>query len=168
MEPGKTSAVGAPRIFVGGIGLPWRRDLDIGRLLVGELAEESWSENVTVEDLSYSAHRVMHTLQAANPDRLVLVGSVSRGVDPPGTIRRYVPALDFDDDDVIAMLGEAVGGIIDLDHTLIVNDYFGALPPDTVVIEIETGDEAFGVGYSEAVEASLPEVRERVIAEIRR
>jgi hypothetical protein len=67
---------------------------------------------------------------------------------------------------VIAMLGEAVGGVIDLDHTLVVNQFFGALPDDTVVIEIESGDEAFGLGYSEAVEAALPALRAAILSEI--
>lgn len=154
------------KVMVGGIGLPWRRDLDIGRLLVGEIVGEEWAQGVLVEDLSYSAHRVMHTLQIHQPDKLILVGSVSRGVDPPGTIRRYKPQLEFTDEDVVAMLGEAVGGIIDLDHMLIVNDYFGTLPEDTVVIEIETGDEAFGVGYSTEVDAAIPEVRDLIKAEV--
>jgi hydrogenase maturation protease len=152
----------ARRVMVGGIGLPWRRDLDIGRMLIAELE----TLPVIVEDLSYSAHRVMHTLQEHEPDRLILVGSAHRGSDPPGTIRTYRPNHDFTDDDVIAMLGEAVGGVIDLDHTLVVNQFFGALPDDTVVIEIESGDEAFGLGYSEAVEAALPALRAAILSEI--
>ncbi len=152
--------------MVGGIGLPWRRDLDIGRMLIGEMELDIREGSVIVEDLSYSAHRVMHTLQEHQPDRLILVGSMHRGSDPPGTIRTYRPTADFTEDDVIAMLGEAVGGIIDLDHTLVVNQYFGALPEDTVVIEIETGDEAFGVRYSDEVEAALPAIRAAVMAEI--
>ena len=151
-------------ILIGGIGLPWRRDLDIGRLLIGELAGEVIGPDVVVEDLSYSAHRVMHTLQEHEPQRLILVGSMARGVDPPGTIRAYRPDLDFTDDDVIAVLGEAVGGIIDIDHTLIVNAYFGALPDDTIVIEVETGDDAFGTGYSAAVDAAIPALRQAVVS----
>lgn len=72
-----------PRVLIGGVGLPWRRDLDLGRLLIAEMESADWPEGVVVEDLSYSAHRVMHTLQALKPDKLVLVGATSKG-RPPG------------------------------------------------------------------------------------
>ncbi len=159
-------APGAPRVLIGGIGLPWRRDLDLGRLLAAELADEDWPSDVMVEDLSYSAHRVMHTLQEIRPARLVLVAATSRG-DPPGTLRRYRPGTDpIDPEDLAARMAESVGGVIDLDHTLIVNLHFGTLPADTVVIEIEAGDESFGVGYSGDVEDALARLREVVRAEV--
>lgn len=147
------------RVLVGGIGLPWRRDLDLGRMLIGELAESEWPAGVVVEDLSYSAHRIMHTLQAMEPERLILIAATIRDEFEPGTVRRYQPDDSaIDPDDLVARLGESVGGVIDLDHTLIINRHFGTLPADTVVIEIVIADPAFGVGYSEEVDAVLPQV----------
>ncbi len=158
----------SPRVVVGGIGLPWRRDLDLGRVLVEQLSGEPWPEDVIVEDLSYSAHRVMHRLQELRPDRLILVGAVERGGEP-GSIRRCpVDPTPPDHDDVVARMGESVGGVIDLDHILVVNRYFGALPPDTVVIEVESGDQAFGVGYSPAVARSIPQVVAAIREEVNR
>lgn len=145
-----------PRVLVGGVGIPWRRDLDLGRLLIAESGLDGFSPDVVFEDLSYSAHRVMHTLQALNPKKLVLVGATERG-RRPGSVVRYrvdeLPALS--EEDVVARLGESVGGVIDLEHILVVNRWFGVLPDDTVVIEVETGDQSFGVGYSPEVEDSL-------------
>lgn len=147
------------RVLVGGIGLPWRRDLDLGRLLVEQLASADLGHGVTVEDLSYSAHRVMHTLEDLRPERLILVAATSRGREP-GEIVRY--PVDFsvpvDPDDVAIRLGESVGGVIDLDHILVVNRHFETLPRDTVVIEIEAGDESFGTGFSGPVEAVVPRI----------
>ncbi len=147
------------KVVIGGVGLPWRRDLDLGRLLLDELGGIAWPDGVMVEDLSYSAHRVMHTLEELAPEKLVLVGGTSRG-RPPGTVTRWRvdPAEAADEDDVAARLGESVGGIIDLDHVLVVNRHFGALPADTVVIEVEVGDESFGTGYSPRVEAAIPDI----------
>jgi hydrogenase maturation protease len=156
-------------VLVGGIGLPWRRDLDLGRMLIGDLAEASWPAGVVVEDLSYSAHRIMHTLEALRPERLVLVAATVREGEEAGAVRRYRPDDgDVDPDDLIARLGESVGGVIDLDHTLVVNRHFGTLPADTVVIEIVTGDDAFGVGYSAEVDAALPAVMQMVREEVLR
>lgn len=157
----------AAPILVGGIGLPWLRDLDFGTQFVKRVEHMDWPEGVVVEDLSYAAHRVMHRLQELLPGKVVLVGAMPREVDPPGTIRRY--PLDLTpppDDEVQERLAEAAGGIIDLDHTLAVCRYWKAFPPDTVVIEVEPADRAFGLGFSDEVEASVDPVLAMVREEV--
>jgi hydrogenase maturation protease len=158
-----------PVILVGGIGLPWLRDLDFGTQFVRRVASEVWPSGVVVDDLSYAAHRVLHRLQELAPERVVLLGAMPRGVDPPGTVRRYF--LDLTpppSDEVHQRLTEAVGGIIDLDHTLAVCRHWMAFPDDTVVIEVEPGDRAFGLGFSDPVEAVVDEVLAMVHEEVAR
>jgi hydrogenase maturation protease len=153
--------------LVGGIGLPWLRDLDFGTQFVRRMEGLEWPEGVVLEDLSYAAHRVLHTLQDIRPDKVVLVGAMPRDVDPPGTVRRY--PLDLtppSDEEVHDRLGEAVGGIIDLDHTLAVVRYWKGFPPDTVVIEVEPGDRSFGLGFSDEVEAVVDQVLALVREEV--
>jgi hydrogenase maturation protease len=157
----------ARQILVGGVGLPWLRDLDFGTQFIRRIADLDWPANVVVEDLSYAAHRVLHLLQETRPVKVILVGAMPRDVDPPGTIRRY--KLDLTpppDQEVIDRLGEAVGGIIDLDHTLAVIRYWKALPEDTVVIEIEPGDRSFGLGFSGEVEAAVETILDMVRQEV--
>ncbi len=154
----------AARVVVGGIGLPWLRDLDFGTQFIRRMEGISWPEGVVVEDLSYAAHRVLDTLRALHPTKVVLVGAMPRDVDPPGTVRRY--QLDLtppSEEEVHERLGEAVGGIIDLDHTLAVVRYWRGFPSDTVVIEVEPADRSFGLGFSDEVEA----VVDRVLAMVR-
>jgi hydrogenase maturation protease len=149
----------ARRILVGGVGLPWLRDLDYGTQFIRRIEGETWPEGVVVEDLSYSGHRVLHRLQEFRPHKVVLVGAMPRDVDPAGTIRRY--QLDLTppgDDEVAERLGEAIGGVIDLDHTLAIVRWGKGFPADTVVIEVEPGDRSFGLGFSEEVEASVDKV----------
>ena len=155
------------RVLVGGIGLPWLRDLDFGTQFIRRVEELDWPPDVVVEDLSYAAHRVLHRLQELRPEKVVLVGAMPRDVDPPGTIRRYV--LDLTppaEKDVADRLGEAVGGIIDLDHTLAVVRYWKGFPADTVVIGVEPGDRAFGLGFSAEVEAQVDAILAMVREEV--
>jgi hydrogenase maturation protease len=157
----------AARVLVGGVGLPWLRDLDFGTQFVRRVADMEWDEGVMVEDLSYAAHRVLHTLQMLQPDKVVLVGAMPRETDPPGTIRRYT--LDLtppDDEEVVDRLGEAAGGIIDLEHTLAVVRYWRGFPEDTVVIEVEPADKSFGLGFSDEVEAAVEPVLAMVREEV--
>jgi hydrogenase maturation protease len=158
-------------VLVGGVGLPWLRDLDFGTQWIRRVEHLSWPEGVVVEDLSYAAHRVLHRLQELEPDKVVLVGAMPRDVDPPGTVRRYL--LDLTPpppEEVHERLTEAVGGIIDLDHTLAVVRHWKGFPEGTVVIEVEPGDRSFGLGFTDEVEscvgAVLAMVREEVGAAV--
>ncbi|GAC1376508.1 MAG: hypothetical protein NVSMB4_05410 [Acidimicrobiales bacterium] len=153
--------------LVGGIGLPWMRDLDFGTQWIRRTEDHPWPEGVLVEDLSYAAHRVMDRLLEITPDKVILVSSYPRDIDPPGTIRCY--PLDLTpppDAEVHERLGEAAGGIIDLDHTLAVVRYFGGFPEQTVVIEVEPGDQTFGLGFTAEVEAAVAPVLALVLAEL--
>ncbi len=161
-EPGCT--------LVGGIGLPWLRDLDFGTNWLARAATLAWPDGIVLEDLSYAAHRVMHRLQELQPGRVVLLGCMPRGTGPPGTVRRYrlSEMPDPDPGEVHERLGEAVGGIVDLDHTLAVCRHWNALPDDTVVIEVEPADSGFGWGFSQPVEDAVDEVLGMVRHEVTR
>ena len=155
--------------MVGGIGLPWLRDLDFGTQWINRHIDEVWGDGVVLEDLSYAAHRVMHRLQELVPDRVILIGAMPRDVDAPGTVRHY--QLDLTpppDAEVHERLTEAVGGIIDLDHTLAVCRWGRVFPVDTVIIEVEPADRAFGLGFSDPVEAVVGDVTALVRAELGR
>ena len=167
MPPSFDGTDAARQILVGGVGLPWLRDLDFGTQFIRRISMEEWPANVVLEDLSYAAHRVLHLLQELRPAKVVLVGAMPRDIDPPGTIRRY--KLDLTpppDQEVVDRLGEAVGGIIDLDHTLAIIRYWKALPDDTVVIEVEPGDRSFGLGFSSEVEATVEPILAMVREEV--
>jgi len=156
-----------PVTLVGGIGLPWRRDLDFGTQWIRRVEGLEWPDHVVLEDLSYSGHRVLHRLQEIDPAKVVLVSSYPRGVDPPGTVRRYL--LDLtppDGTEVHERLTEAVGGVIDLDHTLAIVRYWNGFPVGTVVVEVEPGDQSFGLGFTDAVELAVETVLEMVRGEV--
>jgi hydrogenase maturation protease len=168
VRPGGSAGPGC--ILIGGIGLPWLRDLDFGTNWLARAAQLDWPEPVVLEDLSYAAHRVMHRLEELVPHRVILLGCMPRGQDPAGTIRRYrladVPPPD--PAEVHERLAEAVGGIIDLDHTLAVCRHWGVLPDDTVVIEVEPAERDFGWGFSEPVEEAVGTVVAMVREEVSR
>jgi hydrogenase maturation protease len=164
---GPTDNTAGGPVLVGGIGLPWLRDLDFGTQFIRRVEGLDWPEHVMVEDLSFAAHRALDRLREIEPSRVVLVGCMPREVDPPATIRRY--KLDLTpppDEEVHERMGEAAGGIIDLDHTLAVCRYWKGFPEDTVVIEIEPGDRSFGLGFSAEVEAVVDTVLAMVQEEV--
>ena len=143
------------RALVGGFGRPGMRDLDIGRPLVRYLESLTWGAGVVVEDLCYAAPLVLHRLQELEPAKVVLVGAALRG-GAPGALRRYPlrggpPRAE----QVQRSLEESVQGVVDIDHTLAIARHYGALPPETVIIEVEPADCSFGPGFSETLAASF-------------
>ena len=55
-------------------------------------------------------------------------------------------------------VAEAVTGVISLDNLLIIATYFGKLPREVIVIEVEAVDEGWGEGFTPHVEAAIPKV----------
>ena len=145
------------RAFVGGLGLPGLRDLDFGRHFIGYVQHLDWPEDVVVEDLPCAAPLALHRLQELAPAKVVLVTSAARASDPPGAIRRYKPGL-ASGADVHRHLTASLGGTASVDQTLSVIHHWGALPVDTVVLEVEPADTSVGLGFSEEIGATLDTV----------
>lgn len=156
-------------IVIAGVGNPWLGDLDFGPQFLRRYLDVDWPEGVHLVDGATAAHRFLHELQAIEPARVILVTAFPRG-DDPGTVRRYKVehTEELDPEDVAGRLGEAAGGVIDFDHTLIVARYYSALPDDTMAIEVEAVDESFGDTFSPDVEASFEPVLKMVWEEISR
>lgn len=150
--------LGAP-LLVGGFDRPWQRDLDFGSQFVCAAEDLDWPERIVVEDLSYSALHVVHRLEELRPAKVVLVAALPRGEDAPGTLRRYLLNTEPPPpDEVHGHLVEALGGEPDLDQTLAVARYWRALPPGSVIIEVEPRDTSLGPGLSEELATSIDRV----------
>jgi hydrogenase maturation protease len=163
---GSASSVASARILVGGVGYTNLRDRSFGPLLTERLSRRTWPSAVVVEDLSYGPIDVLFKLQAEpRPFKLgIFFGAVARG-RPPGSIDRRVwsaPTLSVDE--LQARIGEAVTGVVSLENLLQILSHFGALPEQTVVIEVEPeSEEAWGSEVSEPVSAALATVEESIV-----
>lgn len=151
------------RVLVAGVGYRNLRDHSVGVAVVDLLATRSWSGDVVVEDLSYGPVAVVQRLEDEPAERAftlaVFVGSVARGLRPPGTVTAYRwDGMLPDAEHVQAAVTEAVTGVIALDNTLIVARHFGALPAVVCVVEVEPEVEAFGDAFSPSVEAAFEPV----------
>lgn len=158
----------AVTVFVGGVSELFQGDLDLGRLAVARLWDDHPSANVLVEDLHYGAVAVAQRLAEVRPDVLVLVGAVGRG-RPPGTVvRRRVDVREVSPENLQLAVADAVVGYVHVDLVVDVATGFGALPPRTVVVEVEPADVGPGEGLSPVAAGALADALELVRAEVRR
>ena len=150
------------RVLVGGVGYRFLRDGALGVHITDTLASRA-PNGIEVEDLGYHPVGFTQNLQdRPTYDRIVLVAAVKRGREP-GTVVVYrwdhaLPSAK----EIQERVSEAVTGVISFDNLLIVTEAFGAFPDDVHVVEVEPADEGWGEGFSQEIEAKLPEIEEAV------
>jgi hydrogenase maturation protease len=150
-------------ILIAGIGYRNLRDMSVGPLLVDRLQQDDWPPGIDVKDLSYSPITMLHDFDDWPPyDRVILLAGVRRNRQPGGVYCYPWEHQRADTDEVQARVAEALMGVISLDNLLIIATYFGKLPRDVVVIEVEAADAGWGEGFTLAVEKALPQVLETI------
>lgn len=147
------------RVIVGGVGYPDLCDYSIGIEIQERLSFRDAPPHVVVEDLSYNPIAVIQRLDdeiSERFERIIVVSAVKRGDRPAGTITAYRwDGVLPDDAEIQRMVTDAVTGIIAVENTLVISRYFGALPKDVVVVEVEPETHEFGIAFSPQVHAAF-------------
>ncbi len=152
------------RVLIAGVGYHNLRDLSVGPWLVPTLRRLDWPAGVEIDDLSFGPIAVVQRFQERPGcyDRIVFVAAMRRGREPGRVYPyRWNGALP-DADEIQRRVGEALAGVISLDNLLIIAQYFGVLPREVFVVEVEPEDTNAGPGFTPRVEAALDEVIETV------
>ncbi len=157
------------RVIVGGVGYPDLCDYSIGIEVQERLSKRGGPPNVSIEDLSYNPIAIIQRLNDEADDnrfdRMVVVSAVRRADRPVGTVSCYRwDGVLPDDEEIQRAVSDAVTGIIAVENTLVVARYFGALPADVVVVEVEPELHEFGAAMSDAVSAVFDSVCDRVMS----
>ncbi|MGI9079167.1 MAG: hypothetical protein ACR2G6_17835 [Gemmatimonadaceae bacterium] len=151
------------RVIVGGVAYPDLCDYSIGIEVQERLSMRTAPAHVVVEDLSYNPIAIIQRLDDEPPEnrfgRMVVVSAVKRGNRPAGTVSCYrwdggMP----NDEEVQRAVTDAVTGIIALENTLVIARYFGALPDEVVVVEVEPETHEFGAAFSMGVAAAFDHI----------
>ncbi|MBL7140463.1 MAG: hydrogenase maturation protease [Planctomycetes bacterium] len=152
----------AKTTLIVGVGNPLARDEGVGIRAVERLREADLPAGVRVLDAGTDLLAVMPQLAAA--DRVVLIDAVRAG-RTPGTIYR----LTLDDLLARAKAGPEWRSAHDLTLPAAVRlaQATGTRLPPTVVFGVEPKEVALGEGLTAEVEAVLPALIEKVLAEVR-
>lgn len=159
MAAGSEAAASAPpqRTLIAGVGHRFWGDRSAGAVWVDRMAALPWPDHVVVDDYSFGAIAMAQKLQTEDFGRAIFVTAEERE-RPPATLhlRRHAGA-GATPDHVQACIAEAGGGVVAIDLLLVIAEHFGALPPETWVLEVEPGDTGWGERLSAGVEALYPE-----------
>lgn len=153
------------RTVIGGVGYRNLRDHSLGIVMSDELEALADPPALLVEDLCYGpvavAQWFLDEAREAPITRAVFITAIAReNGRAPGTISayRWDHALPSDEE-IQRCVVDAVTGVILLDNTLIVVEWMKALPAETIVVEVEPLEHAFGDEMSPAVAEAYAEVR---------
>lgn len=166
--PGTSATQESLTVLVGGVGELYQGDLDLGRLAVERLAGDGFGPHVALEDLYYGAVAVVQRLEETRPHSLVLVGAAMAD-RPPGTVeRRRIKVEQRPTAQVQRAVEDAVTGYVSIAIVVEVASGLGALPPRTVVIEVEPAVTTPAEGLSSLAREGLERALELVRTEVRR
>ena len=153
------------RTVIGGVGYRNLRDHSLGIVMSDELEALADPPALLVEDLCYGpvavAQWFLDEAREAPITRAVFITAIAREDGrAPGTIcaYRWDHALPSDEE-IQRCVVDAVTGVILLDNTLIVVEWMKALPAETIVVEVEPLEHAFGDEMSPAVAQAYAEAR---------
>lgn len=152
------------RVLIAGVGYSFLRDLSVGPRVVPRLRAHAWPDGVDVEDLSFGPIAIVQRLEERPGyyDRIIFISAAERG-GTPGELHCYRWDGTLPDaDEIQQRVGEAVMGVISLDNLLVITQYFGVLPDDVIVLEVEPEDTSWGEAFTPRVAAALDEVVERL------
>jgi hydrogenase maturation protease len=149
----------SPRVLIGGVGYRWQRDASFGLVVSDVAAALTWPAGVDVQDLGYGAIYVAQDLLHAEPryDRLIIVAGVARGRTPGRLYRTQWQPAPRTPAEIQARIGEAGGGVIDVDHLLVIAQHFEALPAGVLLLELEPVVTAGGLELSAEAAAACNE-----------
>ena len=156
-------------ILVAGVGYQHLSDLSFGPKLVERLWGLDWPDDVRVEDFGYGPIAILDWFEESPGkkfERAILAGAVERG-RTPGTLVTYAWLESSPDPELVQeRVSEALTGVISLDNLLIVAQHFGALPPNTSVVELEPVEKEWGSELSAPCEERLEEAVEWIRREV--
>ena len=152
------------RVVIGGVGYRNLRDHSLGIVMSDELEPLAQPPSLMVEDLCYGpvavAQWFLDEARSYPFTRAIFITAIEREHRPPGTITAYRWDHALPADELIQRcVVDAVTGVILLDNTLVVIEWMKALPDETIVIEVEPLEHAFGDEMSPAVADAYSEVR---------
>tara|TARA_A100001234_G_scaffold218355_1_gene227215 strand:+ start:445 stop:1086 length:642 start_codon:yes stop_codon:yes gene_type:complete len=136
------------KILIGIVGYsPVLDSYPLGPNLMNNLNERDWANmHVDVQNMTWSPIHVTQRLQENKLefDRVVLVGSKTISTHP-GKVECYKwESKEVDEIKIQERIFEGVTGVVSLDNTLVIGDYFKIWPEEVFTVEVDLPGEAFG------------------------
>ncbi len=129
------------RSVVGIVGYyPFLRGYPLGPELMSSLRGRPWAAALDIREMNWGPIAIVQEFQAqvAQPERVVLVGAVDRGLPPRSVSCRRWAGATLDPLAVQRRIFEAVTGVISLDNLIVIGAHFGVWPEMLLTVELQS------------------------------
>lgn len=158
----------AGNVVVAAVCQPWRQDLEFGLWILDRLREEGVHGVARLEDWSFGTIPAFQKLRAGRFERAVFLSAARRG-RRPGTVHRFRPPDTLPGPrEIRARIADGATGLVSVDNLLVMGRFYGALPPDVVLVEAEPVDDGWGRSLSTELAARLEDAVALVRREVAR
>ena len=119
----------------------------LGPRLMAGLEDALLGQDFVVENMTWGPIHIVQRFQephAERFERVVLVGAASNA-PTPGAVQAYrwrggsLPEVELQE-----RVYEGITGVVDIENTLVIGDYFGVWPEETFSVEADLPGDAFG------------------------
>ena len=141
------------------------RGYPLGPELMERLNALAWPAGVEIREMNWGPVAIVQDFQASadQPERVVLVGALDRGLEAGSVSCRRWAGGALDAAAVQRRMFEAVTGVISLDNLLVIGAQFGVWPDETYTVELQWPES--GLGDLVLGEIELDRGRGQVIGE---
>jgi len=141
-------AAGPDPTLVAAVGNRWLKDQGFGIHVVEQLSRESLPPAVEVAAWEFGTVAAFQLLAGRPYRRAVFVGAAARG-RTPGTLHQALGPLPLPSEaEIHGRVGDSVMGLVSLDNLLFISHYYGRLPQQVLLLELEPVDETWGCDLS--------------------
>ncbi len=149
------------KILIGTVGYHNLRNHSIGPALLPQLQEMDWANGVELDELNWGPLAIVQKFQSLPTpyERVILISAIERPGREIGDITVFQWQGRLPDEELIQRcVGDAVTGVISVENLLIIGEYFKIWPMESLLVDVEPGNEEAGEGFTAEMQQAVPEL----------
>lgn len=148
-------------VIIGTVGYQLLSNHSVGPILLPQLKEIHWPDNVIIEEMNWGPIAIVQYFQTLKIpfDRVIFLVAIERSSRNIGEIDlyRWMGYLP-DETQIQACVGDAATGVISVENLLVIGEYFKIWPKEVYLLDVEPGPEQAGEYLTAEVSEKIPEI----------
>jgi Ni,Fe-hydrogenase maturation factor len=153
------------RTLIGTVGYQLLSNHSIGPVLLPQIKEMPWPENVEVEEMNWGPIAIVQYFQTLEIpfDKVVFLVALERPHREIGDINIYqwmgrLPS----ETQIQACIGDAATGVISVENLLVIGEFFKIWPKEVYLLDVEPGPEQAGEFLTNEIVEQVPIVLKKL------
>ncbi|SDB33992.1 hypothetical protein SAMN03097699_0790 [Flavobacteriaceae bacterium MAR_2010_188] len=149
------------RTLIGTVGYQMLGNHSVGPVLLPNIMEMDWPENVVVEEMNWGPIAIVQYFQTLEIpfERIVFLVAIERPYRKIGDITLFQWKGELPSETQIqACIGDAATGVISVENLLVIGEFFKIWPKELYLLDVEPGPEAAGEFLTSEIQERVPKI----------